>query len=89
MTTTIQLRIDEKMKKAAQSVFEKMGLDLSSGVKLYLAQVIQEQGLPFTPRTINSLTPAYEARLLSEAKSAKKKGTSYRSAKAALQDILP
>lgn len=89
MTTTIQVRIDAKVKKDAQTVFENMGLDLSSGVKLYLAQVIREQGLPFTPRTVNGLTPAYEARLLREAANAKKGGVSYSSAKAAMRELLP
>lgn len=89
MTTTIQVRVDAKVKKDAQTVFENMGLDLSSGVKLYLAQVIREQGLPFTPRTVNGLTPAYEARLVREAATAKKSGASYRSAKAALRELLP
>ncbi len=88
MTTTIQVRVDAKVKKDAQAIFENMGLDLSSGVKLYLAQVIREQGLPFTPRTVNGLSPAYEARLLREAANTKKSGTSYTSAKAAVRDLL-
>jgi DNA-damage-inducible protein J len=88
MTTTIQVRIDAKMKKQAQSIFETMGLDLSSGVKMYLARVIQDKGLPFTPRTENGLTPEYEAILLREVAAAKKNGTGYRSAKAALNDIF-
>ncbi|KND50865.1 MAG: hypothetical protein AB202_00465 [Parcubacteria bacterium C7867-007] len=89
MSTTIQVRIDAKTKKAAQIVFENMGLDLSSGVKLYLTQVIREQGLPFVPRTVNGLTSAYETQLLREAANAKKKGKSYSSAKAALAKIIP
>lgn len=88
MTTTIQVRVDAKVKKEAQAVFENMGLDLSSGVKLYLTQVVREQGLPFTPRTINGFSSAYEAKLLREAANAKKNGTSYRSAKTAMRDLL-
>lgn len=88
MTTTIQVRIDAKVKKQAQAVFETMGLDLSSGVKLYLARVIQDKGLPFTPRTENGYTEQYERLLLKEIAHAKKKATPYRSAKAALEDIL-
>ncbi|HEX2792201.1 MAG TPA: type II toxin-antitoxin system RelB/DinJ family antitoxin [Candidatus Paceibacterota bacterium] len=88
MTTTIQVRIDAKLKKDAQSVFENMGLDLSSGVKLYLTQVIREQGLPFTPRTVNGHTAAYESRLVRAAAQAKKSGASYRSAKSAMRDLL-
>ena len=88
MTTTIQIRVDAKTKKQAQSVFEKMGLDLSSGVKMYLAQVIREQGLPFTPRTVNGFTPAQEAKILTEIAWTKKHGKSYKSGKEAVADIL-
>ncbi len=34
---------------AASKALAGLGLDLSSGVKLFLHQVITEQGLPFTP----------------------------------------
>lgn len=88
MTTTIQVRIDAKTKKQAQTVFEKMGLDLSSGVKLYLTQVIREQGLPFTPRTVNGFTPEYEARILKELEWTRKHGKRYKSGEEALKDIL-
>lgn len=49
MTTTINIRIDAKTKNSAQKTLEAMGLDLSSGIKLFLAQVVTEQGIPFTP----------------------------------------
>ena len=48
--TTIQIRIDEKTKAGAKRVFKKMGLDVSSGIKIYLSRVIAEGALPFTPR---------------------------------------
>ncbi len=77
------------MKKKAQDVFENIGLDLSSGIKMYLAQVIREQGLPFTPRTVNGFTPAFEAQVLYEAAQMKKtKGKVYRSAKEVTRDLF-
>lgn len=47
--TTVNVRIEEKTKKAASKALKDIGLDLSSGVKLFLKQVITEKGLPFTP----------------------------------------
>jgi DNA-damage-inducible protein J len=47
--TTIQIRIDETTKRKAKKVFNKMGLDVSSGIKLYLAQIVRDDALPFTP----------------------------------------
>lgn len=47
--TTINIRIDENIKNKASKTLEKMGLDLSSAVKLFLHQTIKEDGLPFHP----------------------------------------
>ncbi len=44
----IQLRVDEKMKKDATEVFDKLGLDLSSAIRIFLARVIQDEGIPFS-----------------------------------------
>jgi addiction module RelB/DinJ family antitoxin len=51
MTTTLQLRIDKKLKLQAQKTLEALGLDLSSGIKLFLTQVAHDKELPFTPST--------------------------------------
>ena len=40
---------EEKTKLAASKALADIGLDLSSGVKLFLHQVVTEKGLPFTP----------------------------------------
>ena len=47
--TTLNVRIEEKTKAAASKALKSMGLDLSTGVKLFLHQVVTEKGLPFTP----------------------------------------
>jgi DNA-damage-inducible protein J len=47
--TTLNIRIDEKTKSHAFKVLSKLGLDMSSAVKVFLSQVIIEGGLPFTP----------------------------------------
>ncbi len=49
--TTLQIRIDEKTKKKAKETLESLGLDMSSGVKLFLEQVITTQSIPFSPVT--------------------------------------
>ena len=47
--TTLNVRIEEKTKKAASKALADIGLDLSTGVKIFLHQVITEKGLPFRP----------------------------------------
>ena len=47
MTTTLQIRLDQKMKNEASKTFKSMGLDMSTGVKLFLAQVVNTKSIPF------------------------------------------
>ena len=71
---TIQIRIDEKTKAKARKVFSKMGLDVSSGIKLYLSRVVQDESIPFVVRTENGYTPEQEQQLIREAAWAEKHG---------------
>lgn len=48
--TTINIRIDENIKERAAKTLSKVGLDMSSAIKLFLYQVVNEKGLPFKPR---------------------------------------
>lgn len=86
-TTTLNVRTDAATKRAAQLVFKKMGLDLSTGVNMYLARVAQDKAMPFTPRTVNGFTPEYEAQLIRETEYAKKYGKRYRTVEEALRAI--
>ena len=49
MSDTIQIRISEKDKKAAEKVFSSMGLSTSAAIKLFIRQTINRGMLPFTP----------------------------------------
>jgi len=51
MNTTMQIRIDAPTKAKAQKAFKDMGIDMSSGVKMFLNQVAIDQCMPFTPST--------------------------------------
>ena len=75
--TIINIRTDAGVKRDAQRVFKKMGLDLSTGVNMYLSRVAQDKAMPFTPRTINGFTPEQEARMLRETAHAEKHGRKY------------
>jgi len=88
MRTTLNIRVDEKTKRDASKTFKKMGLDVSSGVKIFLNQVINTQSIPFRVLTENGFTPEYESRILKEVEYAKKYGKRYKTAGALLKDIL-
>ncbi len=80
MTTTVQIRVDQKMKNEANKTFRKMGLDMSSGVKLFLAQVVRTKSIPFPVMSANFLPEEKKLELMHEAKEALK-GKGYRTAR--------
>jgi len=86
--TTIQIRIDEKTKAKARKVFHKMGLDVSSGVKLYLNRVIEDESIPFIIRTENGYAPGEEQRMIREVEYLKKHGKRYTSTAEMWKDIM-
>jgi DNA-damage-inducible protein J len=49
MQTTVNIRLDTKTKTAARKTLAGLGLDMSTAIKIFLHQVVAEQGLPFTP----------------------------------------
>ena len=58
-TTPTQIRIDADIKKQATALFNKLGLDMSSAVNLFLRQCVLRGGLPF-----NVEMPRYSQRML-------------------------
>lgn len=51
--TTINVRVDEKIKKEASNLFEELGLDMSTAMNLFLRQAIMHGGLPFEVKKNN------------------------------------
>ena len=44
---TIQVRVDDGMKAAADSLFSDLGLDTSTAVRMFIAAALETDGLPF------------------------------------------
>jgi len=70
--STIQIRIDEKTKKEAVKIFDDLGIDMSTAIKVYLKKVIVTQGIPFQIITENGLTIEQELDILKASKDAAK-----------------
>jgi len=85
INTTIQLRINKKTKEQAQNIFKKMGMDMSSGMKLFLSQVIRTKSIPFIARTENGFTPEYEQFILDQSKDIKENGKRFKTTKALME----
>ena len=84
MNTIINIRIEKSVKNKAQKTLESMGLDLSSGIKLFLNQVIAEEGIPFTPsKNAAKIRAKWDAEVAEALK-----GKGYATAKEMMDDIL-
>jgi len=88
MNTTLQIRIDRKTKSDAQKVFKELGLDMSTGVKVFLQQVVNTESIPFPLRTANGFTVEKERKILTETSRDTKHGKRYSTAKEMFRDIL-
>jgi DNA-damage-inducible protein J len=54
----INVRVDAKLKEQATRVLDDLGLDMTTAITLYLAQVVQDKRLPFVPDTMDPLDRA-------------------------------
>ena len=46
-TTTLSFRTDKKVKKEADLLFHKLGLNMSTALNMFLHQAVQQKGIPF------------------------------------------
>lgn len=47
--TTVSFRTRQLLKKKAEAVFDDMGISTSAAINMFLAQVVRDKGMPFTP----------------------------------------
>ena len=48
--TNINIRVDDQLKKEAQTLYKNLGMDLSTAINVFLRQSVQDQALPFQPK---------------------------------------
>ena len=46
-TSTLQIRIDDHLKEQAIALFDRLGLDLPTAVRIFLKKAVSENGVPF------------------------------------------
>ena len=85
MTKNLNIRIEENVKNKANKTLSSLGLDMSTAVKMFLNQVITENGLPFTPTKNMDLIKERWDRQTTEAL---KNGKFYKNGKDALKDLI-
>ena len=62
-STLVQIRVDEKLKDDAAAVYEDLGLDLSTAVRIFFKRSVAENGIPFSMRLGNSDRDTVKARI--------------------------
>jgi DNA-damage-inducible protein J len=83
--TTLNVRIDEKLKKQAHKTLERLGFDMSGAIKVFLTQVVQDQALPFRPMKD---TKKIRIQWDREVAQAIKSGKSYKNVRELLKDLI-
>jgi DNA-damage-inducible protein J len=76
----LSIRVDETLKKQAEEIFQKLGMNMSTGVNIYLSRVVDDKGIPFdlklrlhdSAKTIENKAKAAVAEAI---QAMKKKGT--------------
>ena len=60
-TTLVQVRVDEDLKNQATSVYDALGMDLSTAVRIFLKRSVMMNGVPFSMTLSNGETKAEKA----------------------------
>ena len=77
-TSLLQVRVDDSLKDQAAFVFEKLGIDTSTAVRMFLRRAVMENGIPFRmtlPRSPYVAERGYRA-MVELSESAEKNGLS-------------
>lgn len=76
--TTINIRVDEEIKKQATELFSDLGLDMSTAVNMFLRQSVMRDGLPFeVKRDVPNAQTLAAFREAEEIRSGKKQAKKY------------
>ncbi len=72
MSSTITVRVDDKVKKDACNIFNEVGMDMSTAINIYLKQVIRVNGIPFpvsaevpNDKTLKAIRDAEKGKMVS------------------------
>ena len=60
----LQIRVDENLKNEVSDLFERLGMDIPTAVRIFFKRAIIEKGLPFDVNEIPSTTMQDSSRLM-------------------------
>lgn len=59
----LQIRLDNELKEQAQQVAQAMGMDLTTAVRIFLTQMVNDRALPFRPELDRFNSPSNQQAL--------------------------
>ena len=57
----IQVRVNDKLKEQACEIYERLGLDLSTAIRMFIMRTVMDNGVPFPMRLEREQTDASDA----------------------------
>ena len=53
MASTIQVRVDDDLKKKSDNLFKELGTDTTTAIRMFLTQAVAHNGFPFEIKKIS------------------------------------
>lgn len=91
MASTIQVRVDDNLKKKSDNLFKELGTDTTTAIRMFLTQAVAHNGFPFEIKRIseNPYLPLSEEQLLQKLELSRKHAEQgqYRNADDVISDM--
>ena len=91
MASTIQVRVDDDLKKKSDNLFKELGTDTTTAIRMFLTQAVAHNGFPFEIKKIseNPYLPLSEEQLLQKLELSRKHAVQgqYRNADDVISDM--
>ena len=91
MASTIQVRVDDDLKKKSDNLFKELGTDTTTAIRMFLTQAVAHNGFPFEIKKIseNPYLPLSEEQLLQKLELSRKRAEQgqYRNADDLISDM--
>jgi DNA-damage-inducible protein J len=81
-STTVRARLEPKLKKETELIFEELGINTTEAIRIFFKQVKLQRGLPFEMKIPNEITED----AIFDAK-ARKSGSSFESSEELFEDL--
>jgi len=58
--TVVNVRVDERVKRDIEQLYDSLGMNISTAVNMFFKQCLMEQGLPYHPKLKRNHIPLKE-----------------------------